>query len=781
MSPCGMALLMAGFSRRAALTPHSTTPSSLESSVMLGFRVPCQDSLLRATQRRVKGVAWRLSTQLPPASATIRGVPAVICRFRHTPTGYQPRERGRPSSRRREWGEVDGRRFGGDEFGMPWETSALNDAVLRLGSSSGVLGHMMALGTDEVVAQGLVNDFIRECKSGKIKEVSPEAIGKMADQALEVGMTFKSMGTTREDAVAPALDKTLWDTFLVRYQSRFPPEVAFRISKLRDIADMRYPTEWNPETRLMKRKVIMHVGPTNSGKTYNALMRLQQAEKGVYLSPLRLLAHEVYERMNNAGAKCNLVTGEERRFAVYKPDGTPDPTAAGLVSCTVEMADTKRKVDVAVLDEIQMIADQDRGWAWTFALMGLPAQEVHLCGEPTVVELVRKICKLTNDDFEVKRYDRLSKLELQEKSINGRLDQIRKGDCLVTFSRKNIFLAKKAIEDETGLRCAVAYGSLPPESRSMQAKLFNDPNSGYDVLVASDAIGMGLNLNIRRVIFEAVQKFDGTVIRLLSLTQLKQIAGRAGRFGTEYAVGQATTLMQRDIPVLKRALAAPMIDIHRAALQPTVEMIERFSHYLPGAPFSEVLKTFEKFTQSSDLFFPGPLRNMIAVAQLLDNIPMNLNDRYPFISGPIQIRDKVVVPRAILMAKALSNETPISIDELVILPEETVDPGNLKLQLLESDHRTIMLYLWLGQRFEHIYQGGIDSLAYRRKLQCERLIEAALKQHQSKRLLKQLLKKERAESKKLESELKVGSAKSAKGASSEKSGTTDDDVSSPIP
>ncbi|KAG0234497.1 hypothetical protein BGW42_006578 [Actinomortierella wolfii] len=623
------------------------------------------------------------------------------------------------------------------------------------------MGQMLALGTDQFVAKELVSDYIRDIKSGKVREVSFDAIAKMAEQALEVGMTFKSMGTTREEAVAPALDKALWDTFLTRYAHRFPPEVAFRISKLRDIADMRYPNEWNPAARLMKRKVIMHVGPTNSGKTYQALMRLQQAETGVYLSPLRLLAHEVFERMNNAGAKCNLVTGEERRYAVYKPDGTPDPAAAGLVSCTVEMADTSRKVDVAVVDEIQMIADQERGWAWTNALMGLAAQEIHLCGEPTVVELVRKICKLTNDDFEVKRYDRLSKLELQEKSLYGRLDKIEKGDCLVTFSRKNIFLAKKAIEEETGLRCAVAYGSLPPESRSLQAKLFNDPNSGYDVLVASDAIGMGLNLNIRRIIFEAVQKFDGSVVRSLSLTQLKQIAGRAGRFGTEYAVGQATTLVQRDLPVLKRALAAPMIDIHRAVLQPPFELIERFAHHLPGAPFSEVLKTFEKFTRSSDIFFPGPLRNMITIAKMLDHLPLNLNDRYPFISSPIPLRDKNLVPKAVRMAEALSAEKPISIDELVQLPTETTDPANLKLELLESDHRTIMLYLWLSQRFERIYEGGIESLAYKRKLQCERLIEASLRQQQTKRLLKQLVKKERMEAKKMERELKVGMAKSS--------------------
>ncbi|KAF8993818.1 ATP-dependent RNA helicase supv3l1, mitochondrial, partial [Haplosporangium bisporale] len=184
------------------------------------------------------------------------------------------------------------------------------------------------------------------------------------------------------------------------------------------------------------------------------------------------------------------------------------------------------------------------------------------------------------------------------------------------------------------------------------AKLFNDPNSGYDVLVASDAIGMGLNLNIRRIIFEAVEKYDGSNVRALSLTQLKQIAGRAGRFGTDYAVGQATTLVQNDIPPLKRALAAPMIEIQRAAIQPTAEMLEQFSHQMPGAPFSHVLKTFERMSRNSDLFFSGLFRNMISTAEILDKVKLTIRERIPFISAPIQARDPIVVEASLKMAQA---------------------------------------------------------------------------------------------------------------------------------
>ncbi|KFH71454.1 hypothetical protein MVEG_01753 [Podila verticillata NRRL 6337] len=599
------------------------------------------------------------------------------------------------------------------------------------------------LGTPRDMAKELIAEFSGRALRNQIPELNRKAIGTMATQSLEVGMTFKSMGVTREEAISGQLDKVLWNAFFTHCESKFPPDTLFRLSRLREIADLRYPAEWNPSARLMKRKIIMHVGPTNSGKTHHALLRLQAAESGAYLSPLRLLAHEVFERMNDAGTSCNLVTGEERRYGVFNAEGKPEPRAAKVTSCTIEMVDLNKKIEVAVVDEIQMLADPDRGWAWTHALLSLPAQEIHLCGEPTVVNLVKNICKLTNEEVEVHEYNRLSKLEVKDTSLYGDLSKIQKGDCVVTFSRKNIFLLKKAIEAETNLRCAVAYGSLPPESRSTQAKLFNDPNSGYDVLVASDAIGMGLNLNIRRIIFEAVEKYDGSNVRALSLTQLKQIAGRAGRFGTDYAVGQATTLVQNDIPPLKRALAAPMIEIQRAAIQPTAEMLEQFSHQMPGAPFSHVLKTFERMSRNSDLFFSGLFRNMISTAEILDKVKLTIRERIPFISAPIQARDPIVVEASLKMAQAVSQSKPLAVDAVVQLPtKDSNQELHLDLRVLESSHRVIMLYLWLSQRFSDVLEGGLESEATQRKVRCEQLIEMALKQEEDRKTKK---RQERAE------------------------------------
>jgi ATP-dependent RNA helicase SUPV3L1/SUV3 len=254
----------------------------------------------------------------------------------------------------------------------------------------------------------------------------------------------------------------------------------------KEVADLRYPAEWYPATREITRTVHMHVGPTNSGKTYHALKRLEEVDSGIYLGPLRLLAHEVYTRLNAKGKPCALVTGEEQRL--------PEDNRVNMYSCTVEMAPLNTRFDVAVIDEIQMINHQERGWAWTQAFMGLQAKEIHLCGEARTVPLMRELCALVGDKVHVHEYDRLTPLQVEPQSLQGNLNRLEKGDCIVAFTVLGIHALRREVEKKTGKKCAIVYGSLPPETRAQQARLFNDPDNDYDFLVASDAIGMGLNL-----------------------------------------------------------------------------------------------------------------------------------------------------------------------------------------------------------------------------------------------------------------------------------------------
>ena len=252
-------------------------------------------------------------------------------------------------------------------------------------------------------------------------------------------------------------------------------------------ADLRYPAEWYPNARSIQRTVHLHVGPTNSGKTYHALKRLEASKSGFYAGPLRLLAQEVYHRFKSSDVPCSLVTGDE----VKVPE---DGQVPRVMSNTVEMVSLGQEFDVGVIDEIQMIANPKRGWAWTRAVLGAQVKELHLCGETRAVPLIRELCALTGDNLEIHRYERLNALEVMSHSLKGNLNNLRKGDCLVSFSRVGIHALKADIERITGRRAAIVYGGLPAEIRTQQANLFNDPDNDYDFLVASDAIGMGLNL-----------------------------------------------------------------------------------------------------------------------------------------------------------------------------------------------------------------------------------------------------------------------------------------------
>lgn len=362
-----------------------------------------------------------------------------------------------------------------------------------------------------------------------------------------------------------------------------PPEVVGSVMAASQLGD---PHEWYPAARAARRRVVLHLGPTNSGKTHAALAALRAARQGTYCGPLRLLAWEIFERLNDTGTACNLVTGQEL-------DVVP---GAAHMACTVEMADVHRPDDVVVLDEIQMIGDASRGWAWTRVLLGTRAREVHCCGDGAAEALVRALLAATGDELVVHNYARLSPLAVAGAPVAS-LSHVARGDCVVAFSRAELFGTKRAIEVATGLRCGIIYGALPPAVRREQARRFNltsaaagdggggggaDAGERTDVMVATDAIGMGLNLAIRRVVFSKLDKFDGERRRDLNISEIKQIGGRAGRFGSQFAAGEVSSLRAAHLPRLASALAATTPPIRRAGLLPSLEQLELFAAALLG-------------------------------------------------------------------------------------------------------------------------------------------------------------------------------------------------------
>lgn len=277
------------------------------------------------------------------------------------------------------------------------------------------------------------------------------------------------------------------------------------------------PMEAYPLARTLARRIVLHVGPTNSGKTHSALQALAAASSGAYLGPLRLLAYEKFEELNRMGCVCSLLTGEE----------AVDVAGAHHVSSTVEMANFAMPIDVAVIDEAQMIADKSRGHHWTEALLGIPAREVHVCCAPHAEQVLSELVALCDDELEVVRHERLVPLRSSKGAFRLPAD-VQPGDALIVFSRRSVHMVAAQVA-AYGMKPSVIYGALPHDVRHEEARRFDEGET--DVVVATDAIGMGMNLPIRRIVFVEQDKFDGVSQRILRPEEVQQIAGRAGRFG----------------------------------------------------------------------------------------------------------------------------------------------------------------------------------------------------------------------------------------------------------
>ncbi|EGZ29385.1 hypothetical protein PHYSODRAFT_537681 [Phytophthora sojae] len=484
---------------------------------------------------------------------------------------------------------------------------------------------------------------------------------------------------------------------------------------LQQLTDLRLPHEMYPYATAMKRRIIYHEGPTNSGKTHQALERLKQAgeDGGIYCGPLRLLALEIYERMNSDGLYTSLVTGQEKKIVPYSTH----------VSCTVEMANINRPWDVAVIDEIQLIGDPQRGWAWTRALFGLQAKEIHVCGSGEAVHLVKKFAETTGDEFELRSYERRSPLEISTTHLKN-YSNIRSGDCVVAFSRRDIFQIKRDIEIKTGQKCCIIYGQLPPETRSQQARLFNDRNNDFNILVASDAVGMGLNLNIRRVVFATVKKYSGGSGGMVDIpaSLAKQIAGRAGRYGSDFASGEATCLLEEDLEYLKESYDEVPTPLTSAGLFPSSEQMEEFAKQLPG--ITDLADLVDKYVMLARLdgdYFMCNHQDMKDAATLLRDTELTLSDRFTFCMSPVSLRNPLARKVFLEYARAHSLGQSVKLDiYLPKYPPRTADA----LGDVEIKAKIIDLYLWLSFRFEETFVE--KDLALELKARVLELVEQGL-------------------------------------------------------
>jgi hypothetical protein len=440
-----------------------------------------------------------------------------------------------------------------------------------------------------------------------------------------------------------------------------------------------------PKARSLGRKVLFLAGPTNSGKTHEALKLAAAASTAEILSPLRLLALEHYESLGEAGLVAGMVTGEERLV----PDG------ATHIARTIETLDLNRTVDVCVVDEIQMLGDPNRGWAWTQAVVGAPARLVILTGAPEAVPLVEHLLAMTGETLDIRVLKRKGKLSVEP--APARLEKLMRGDAVVAFSRRDVHDLRTRLV-QAGRTVATVYGALGPEVRRAEAARFR--NGEAEVLVATDAIGMGLNIGpLRRVIFSTLRKFDGLRERQLSVMEIKQIAGRAGRFG-HHDTGLVTALLEVGSygPVeaaIKSALDGDAAKLRgKAYVRPNRETVLSASEVLETERLGRILEHLRETLVAghTDLQM-ADMEETIQLATLLDTVDIPILDRLSYSVAPVDGRERLAVELLLDWARQHARGR--------VLPANF--GVNADLVKLEARVKIATTWLWLAQRYPDVY------------------------------------------------------------------------------
>ena len=267
-------------------------------------------------------------------------------------------------------------------------------------------------------------------------------------------------------------------------------------------------------------KIVALLGPTNTGKTHVAIEKMLEFDSGIFGLPLRLLAREVYDKcVGKIGRdKVALITGEEKII----------PTTANYFICTVESMPKNKNVDFVAIDEIQMCADKERGHIFTERMLETRGAKLTMfLGSQVMAKIIEEL--VNNVEFEKK--DRYSKLSYSGIKKISRLDR---KVAIIAFSIEEVYAIAELVRRQKG-GAAVIMGSLSPKTRNSQVGLYQ--SGDVDYLIATDAIGMGLNMDINEIYFSNLKKFDGKKTRRLNLIEMSQIAGRAGRYKNDGGFG----------------------------------------------------------------------------------------------------------------------------------------------------------------------------------------------------------------------------------------------------
>ena len=451
-----------------------------------------------------------------------------------------------------------------------------------------------------------------------------------------------------------------------------------------------------PLARELNRKLYFYVGPTNSGKTYQAMSEMTKADTGTYLAPLRLLALENYEILKNNGTPASLVTGEEE---IFDED-------AGHICSTIEMINFNLEVDVCVIDEVQMLDDEDRGWAWVNAILGSPAKKVIMTGSVNALDIIKKIAVYLNEELEVVKFKRKNPLKIDEKHTN--LKDIKPATALIAFSRKEVLGLKSKLSKFHTV--SVLYGNLSPEVRKEEAKRFREGKS--DILVATDAIAMGLNLPIKHILFTTDRKFDGKEKRPLTPNEVIQIAGRAGRYG-QHEVGHIGGTSGTVLNHISEMFTSPMKTIKPPVkVKATQTQVEELSSHLGTKNLTTILKYFSKHMKYDGPFEAVNLKGMLELSFMLDQKEdLSLDDKYMLSNAPINTRSPLILNGYKKYVNAILTHSVTKFK----LSSKISGIARTQLELLQAEDevKKISLYLWLSYKLPELFPDKQKAELYR--------------------------------------------------------------------
>lgn len=439
-----------------------------------------------------------------------------------------------------------------------------------------------------------------------------------------------------------------------------------------------------PNPQLGTRQLEAYLGPTNSGKTYQALQALQSLkphERGVYLAPLRLLAIEVCEELRSQGVAASLVTGEERDI---------DPQAR-VVCSTIEMLDPVQHYTVGVIDEMQMIADRQRGWAWTQALFEMSADRLFVLGSPSVESLLKDFAETTGDALTLHRTRRFNPLQVKPQPIAPK--SVQPGTIYVVFSRNSVIRWGEYFRGN-GHSVAQIYGAMPPEVRREEARRFRTGEA--DILVATDAVAMGLNLPAHTVVLGEGEKYNGQTSTAVPKPLVRQIAGRAGRYGHHdagFAAGADSGIhrhLQSALQGQDDAFTFPLPNV-----APTRHWIAAVMEETPDITVRDLLTAWQQTVKGSPWFRCVDLSEILEKAHVLDGITgsdrLPMAERLQILTAPADIRAGQMHHFRTMVSAIVENRTLSS-------PASGAGP-HARTEDLESAYKHLSLYCWFHYRY----------------------------------------------------------------------------------